>query len=265
MSIYFGASQLSSFLKGQSPITEVYKGSQLVYRLGFDPVTFTENGSWVVPTGIKQIRIDCVAGQGQGARGGNGGRVQCILKVSSGLSLSVFAGKQSVTGSLSAPTYNASDIRINGVEYSNRVIVAGGGGNQANSGAVGGAGGGLVGGNGGNGYGGDHSSGKGGTQDAGGAGGTGTPVSVGHYHNGSAGTFGLGGGGSYETGNEGPSGGGGAGWYGGGGGAGDWNKNGAFTAGGGGGSSYADPNLCTDVVHTQGFQTGNGYVTISMV
>lgn len=41
-------------------ITNVYKGSTLVYRLGFDPVTFTENGSWVVPTGIKQIRVNCV-------------------------------------------------------------------------------------------------------------------------------------------------------------------------------------------------------------
>lgn len=227
----------------------------------FEPVTFTKNGQFVVPRGIRKVKIDCVGGKGQGNNGGNGGRVQCVLRVSTGLLLSVFVGKQSVAGSLSAPTYNASDIRINGVEYSNRVIVAGGGGNQANSRVVGGAGGGLVGGNGGYAYGGN-SNGKGGTQDAGGAGGLGTPVEVGHFHNGSAGTFGLGGGGSYETGYEGPSGAGGAGWYGGGGGAGDWNKNGAFTAGGGGGSSYT--NLCTDVVHTQGFQVGNGYVTISM-
>lgn len=263
MSVYFGTSKISLISKGSTPVTEVYKGSQLVYRLGFDAITFTDSGSWVVPTGIKQIRIDCVAAQGQGTKGGTGGRVQCILRVSGGLVLSVFVGKQSVTGSLSAPTYNASDIRINGVEYSNRIIVAGGGGNQANSGAVGGAGGGLVGGDGGRGYG-AGSNGKGGTQDAGGAGGSGTPVGVGHYHNGSAGTFGLGGGGSYETGYEGPSGAGGAGWYGGGGGAGDWNKNGGYTAGGGGGSSYTDPELCSNVEHTQGFNTGNGYITISM-
>lgn len=264
MPIYKGNANQGLIYKGNSVITNVYKGSTLVYRLAFDPVTFTESGTWTVPQGIKQIRVDCVAGQGKGAKGGKGGRVQCILKVNSGLLLSIFVGKQSVTGSLSEPTYNASDIRINGVEYSNRVIVAGGGGNQANSGAVGGAGGGLVGGNGGVGYGGN-SSGKGGTQDTGGAGGAGTPVEVGHYYNGSEGTFGLGGGGSYETGYEGPSGGGGAGWYGGGGGAGDWNKNGGYTAGGGGGSSYTELNLCTDVVHTQGFRAGSGYITISMV
>lgn len=33
----------------------------------------------------------------------------------------------------------------------------------------------------------------------------------------------------------------------------------------GGGYSYTDPNLCTNVVHTQGYQSGNDYITISMV
>lgn len=35
--------------------------------------------------------------------------------------------------------------------------------------------------------------------------------------------------------------------------------------GGGGGSSYTHPTLCSSVVHTQGFNKGNGYVKISMV
>ena len=55
-----------------------------------------------------------------------------------------------------------------------------------------------------------------------------------------------------------------AGWYGGGGGSGAWNKVGAFTSTGGGGSSYTHPTFCTNVEHTQGFNTGNGYITISM-
>lgn len=33
--------------------------------------------------------------------------------------------------------------------------------------------------------------------------------------------------------------------------------------GGGGGSSYTDSTLCTDVVHTQGYQNGAGYITIT--
>ena len=56
---------------------------------------------------------------------------------------------------------------------------------------------------------------------------------------------------------------GGAGYYGGGSGGAQWNKNGAFAAGGGGGSSYTKPELCSEVVHTQGFRSGAGYIILS--
>ena len=57
---------------------------------------------------------------------------------------------------------------------------------------------------------------------------------------------------------------GGGGYYGGG--AGAWYEYfGWNCGGGGGGSSYTNQTLCSNVVHTQGFRAGNGYVTISMV
>ena len=34
---------------------------------------------------------------------------------------------------------------------------------------------------------------------------------------------------------------------------------------GGGGSSYSDAVLCTDVVHTQGTNAGNGYIRIVFI
>ena len=229
----------------------------------FDPVTFnsgSSNVSWQVPKGITKIRVDCVGSQG-GNNGGKGGRVQCILKVTPNQTLYITVG--SIPSSYWEASYNASDIRIGGTSYNNRVVVAGGGGSTSGKGRAGGVGGGTTGGTGANGYGGN-SGGKGGTQTAGGEGGAGTPVSVGHYHNGNPGSLGLGGNGSV-CGYEGNSGAGGAGYYGGGAGAGDWNKKGAYTAGGGGGSSYTNSTLCTEVVHTQGYRDGNGYIIISMV
>lgn len=63
---------------------------------------------------------------------------------------------------------------------------------------------------------------------------------------------------------------GGAGWYGGGGAVSGhyWagsSANGSSEAAAGGGSSYTNPTLCSEVVHTQGYRAGSGYVTISMV
>lgn len=214
--------------------------------------------TFTVPSKVSSIHIECVGSKGQGTNGGKGGKVVCDLATNGGETLYVMVGAQS-SGGISAPQYNAADIRLGGKEYNNRIIVAGGGGNQANSDANGGAGGGLTGGAGGSNNATYAGTGKGGTQSAGGAGGAGSHGSRGHHHNGNAGTFGLGGAGSYETNYEGPSGAGGAGWYGGGAGAGSWNKAGAFTAGGGGGSSYTNAS-CSNVVHTQGYQNGNGYV-----
>ena len=87
-----------------------------------------------------------------------------------------------------------------------------------------------------------------------------------------AGEFGLGGAPASEGGGggNGGSGYGGAGDYGGGGGVDGYYYAGSSAWGNscgaaGGGSSYTHPELCSEVVHTQGFQSGNGYVTISMV
>lgn len=225
----------------------------------FDPVTFTENGSWIVPKGIKQIAVDCVAASGNG--GGAGGRVRCILSVEPQTVLYLVIGK--VPANYWEAGYNASDVRTTANDMSTRLIVAGGGGSRCNHIASGGVGGGLIGGNGSStGY---VSAGLGGTQESGGAGGYPTiAVSVGHAHTAANGVFGLGGAGSI-CGYEGNGGAGGAGWFGGGGGSGAWNKNGGFTSTGGGGSSYTHPTLCRDVIHTQGYRTGNGYITISMV
>lgn len=224
----------------------------------FDPITFTFSGTWQVPKGVKQIRVDCVAAQGYG--NGKGGRVVCTLNVTPLETLFITVGN-SRSGPLDT-SYNASAIAKTSNTYENRVVVAGGGGNNSSRGSSGGAGGGLTGAAGSPGYRGD-SGGRGGTQTAGGAGGIGQPVSVGHYHNGIAGSFGVGASGQ-SCGYCGQMGAGGDGWYGGGSGAGDWNKNGGYAAGGGGGSSYTHPTLCLDVTHTQGFRAGNGYITISM-
>lgn len=219
-------------------ITNVYKGSTLVYSLGFDPVTFTESGTWTVPAGIRKIAVDCVAASGSSSTsaGGKGGRVQCVLNVTSGQVLHIVVGKVGAN-------YNASDIRTDPEDLNSRLVVAGAGGNGTGGIGVtaGAAGGGLVGASAGGVY--YYAGGSGGTQTAGG--------SVG-------GTFGFGGSSS--------GGHGGAGWYGGGAGqSGLVNKVGTCSAGGGGGSSYTHPELCSEVVHTQGFQSGNGYITISMV
>lgn len=225
--------------------------------------TFTasdEFQTFVVPDGIASVKVTAVAGAGYSHTGaaGAGGRVICDLAVTGGQTLYIKAGSQPKSNSV---TYNASDVRTDNTgvtdetSLQSRIIVAGGGGGQgSNSWAYssnGGAGGGLEGVQGGNtyqyGYG-----GTGGTQTAGGSGGSG------RSYTGSAGTFGLGGTGGGNT-----AGAGGAGWYGGGGGGYSGYDSKHWVAGGGGGSSYTDPDLCTNVIHTQGNNSGDGYVTIS--
>lgn len=284
MSIYFGTSKMSLIAKGHTLITEVYKGSQLVYRLGFDPITFTDSGSWVVPSGIKQIRVDCVAAQGftyDTATGGLGGRVQCVLSVTPKQTLYINVGKQHQT--YNDGTYDASDIRTASGDLTTRLVVAGAGGGGAATRYLrtytfaGGAGGGLIGEAGGNVAGTANNNatigiaGLAGSQETGGARGYFSMYLKALYAK--DGEFGLGGACNSEGGSvagRGASGYGGAGYYGGGGGVDGyyWASSSAFgasCAAAGGGSSYTHPTLCSDVVHTQGFQTGNGYITISMV
>lgn len=233
--------QISLINIGNKTITEIYKGSTLIYKLGFEAITFTDSTTWIVPAGIKQVRVDCVAAQGRSpsTAGGLGGRVQCILSVTPKQTLYIVVGKQDRVNN-----YNASDIRTSADDLYSRLVVAGGGGDGTGGIAktAGAAGGGLTGATAGSAY--YYSGGTGGSQTAGGS------------RNGTFGYGGSGGGGGT----------GGAGWYGGGGGdSGLVKKVGTCSAGGGGGSSYTHETLCTDVVHTQGYQAGNGYVTISMV
>ena len=255
-------------------ITNVYKGSTLVYRLGFDPVTFTKNGTWTVPAGIKQIRVDCVAAQGWSGTncvGGYGGRVQCVLNVTPGQTLYIKVGKQHTVWN--DGTYDASDIRTADADLNSRLVVAGAGGacgfnpNYQPRYYNGGAGGGLIGATGGSpnnvqiGIG-----ATGGTQTAGGSGAYFSMYLKSLYA--LDGQFALGGAPTTEDNAYGGF--GGAGWYGGGGAVSGhyWagsTANGSSEAAAGGGSSYTNTTLCSEVVHTQGYRAGSGYVTISMV
>lgn len=249
--------------------------------------TFSYTGSqqtWTVPSCITSITVDMAGAKGgtgsNNSTPGSGGRVQATLPVSPGAVIYIYAGGSGLDdingssplqggyngGGIANPdaqyTYygggsggGASDIRIGGTTLNDRKIVAGGGGGGGADGCTAGA---LAGGAGGGttgiaGASGSlcncNPSGQGGTQSAGGAKGD-----WGCTCNATPGTFGIGGD-SNSSGCGGPTGGGGGGggWYGGGGGG---------LGGGGGGSSYTDPSA-TNVVHTQGYQSGNGYVTIT--
>lgn len=286
MAIYLGNVKQNELYYGGTKIKEAYYGSTKVYS-SFTPQTtrFDYTGSFqvfTVPSGCTKLIVDCVGACGKDEtyseyygrlrttkHGGNGGRVQCVLSVTPGDILYIYIGGKPT--SLTSATYNASDIRTNSngitdlTSLSSRLLVAGGGGSAGSGtyndpgtvvyhGGDGGAGGGLTGN--------DGSSstyapgGKGGTQTSGGKSGNG--ISAGN------GSFGLGGffgssSSSYNTGQ------GGSGWYGGGSGGISLQDFMINTGGGGGGSSYTDPNLCTDVVHTQGYSeaTGNGWIIIT--
>lgn len=260
-------------------------------------LTYSYTGSaqtFVVPSCVTSVTIDARGGSGGdggkfasssgfGGTGGNGGRVQAVINVTSGETLHIFVGgvgtaANNTTGGPGG--YNggglgpgstgsggggggggASDVRQGGNALGNRVVVASGGGGGGGSGSAsslggnGGHGGGTAGLNGDNGNSGYGAGGGGGTQTAGGAMG-GSAVGT------TPGALGLGGDGSGVLSN-GAGGGGGGGYYGGGGGGTD-PCSGCTTssAGGGGGSSYASLGA-TSVVHTQGFQTGNGVIIIS--
>ena len=213
------------------------------------PVAFAYIGAvqtYTVPAGISWLDVD-MAGAGGGSASyqgppGLGGRVQARLSVMPGQVLAIYVGGSGGNGGAGAGGYNgggsgfaggggATDLRLGGTALANRVLVAGGGGGTANVGGAnppgGGCGGGL-------------------TACTGGA-----PV---------YGTGGAGGGqagGSATGGNvvdgTGYGGGGGGGYSGGGGG-----NNG----GGGGGSSFAGAGT-SSVVHTQGFQSVNGYLRLT--
>lgn len=215
-------------------------------KIDTTPVRFDYNDTiqeYIVPAGVKQLAVDCVGGSDSG----KGGRVECILKVRPKQKLYIICACSSARG------YNASDIRTIVDDLTSRIIVAGGGA-EAGSGYyspyAGGDGGGLIGGKGKDAY---ALGGTGGTQTEGGNGGN-------------PGVLGFGG----ATDDARYTGQGGAGYYGGGGGkyarSSTPMKAHYNTSGGGGGSSYTDHRLCSDVIHTQGFNnSGNGWVILTPI
>jgi len=249
------------------------------------PATFNYTGSvqtFTVPSGVTSINFDVIGASGGTGYlpmsiGGNGGRIQGTLTVVPGQILNIYVGGFGVngttlsggaggyngggTGALYSGSYagggggGASDIRVSPYGLANRIVVAGGGGGGAfdystTNSERGGDGGGTTGQTGyynstvgGNGY-----TGTGGTQVGGGLAGNYPGYCLGFN-----GSLGIGGNGGPCT-NSG--GGGGGGYYGGGGGV--W-------AGGGGGSSYSDPILSSAIIHTQGYQTGNGQIILSWI
>lgn len=277
--IYKGDDKIARLYKGDKKVLFMTRGNKVIYA-DWGPFTFNATGvvqTLTIPPLVSKIHVDCVASKGRdvtsgsySARGGLGGRVQCDLAVQGGETLYIMVGD--VPSDVS-PSYNASDIRLSGNTLNDRIIVAGGGGwgivsnRYAGRAVNGGNGGGLTGASTPNP---DYGAGAtGGTQTAGG---TGATQTNGRYGTGQAGNgqFGLGGAGIIG-GNDGTriTGAGGAGYYGGGGGV-SWGiflsggEQGGWGTGGAGGSSYTNSN-CSNVVHTQGYQDGAGYVTISFV
>lgn len=261
---YKGSTKTPVIYAGNKIVKKVYKGSELIYQIGF--ATFTKNAgtslfAWTVPPGVKKIHVDCVASRGVLGAGdrtdkvpGYGGRVQCDVSVTGGQVLYITVG--AIPSNWTVASYNASDIRIGGTGYGNRIVIAGGGGSgkhtaHKNYGGSGGNGGGLVGASG------ESNSrgtgGTGGTQSAGGTGGGGYDA------RGEDGTWGMGGS------NTRGGGAGGAGLYGGGAGGFGGTSGTYGSAGGGGGSSYTNGTYCSNVIHTQGYRNGAGYVTISYI
>ena len=249
------------------------------------PVQFNYTGAvqtYMVPLGCKKVSVDCIGAGGGGYANvsGKGGRVQCTMSVKGNKPLYIYVGGQGSSsagwngGGQRAYTkieYNnsgagASDIRTvqassgswydtshtswdEDVSLLSRLVVAGGGGGMCQNGA-GGDGGGLEGGVR------NDSSGTPPTPATQTSGGTGA-ISGNNWHGGN-GVFGRGGDGRIDlNSNQVTGAGGGGGWYGGGG--------GVYFQSGGGGSSYTHPDLCTDVIHTQGYRDGHGYVIITPI
>jgi len=233
--------------------------------------------NYTVPAGASVIAIDmsgAQAGAGDYGNSGKGGRIQCTLNVLPLQVYGIYVGNIGIANGANTGTWGMNGtghVGGNGVvsSYSTGggggsteiylgstiVLVAGGGGSTGGdcTSDYGGPGGGTVGGNGEwcgaysstySGAGGNTLTGTGGAAASAGCGAT-------------AGTFGSGGNGGESCTNW--AGAGGAGYYGGGGSA-DY-------GGGGGGSSYpaaAGGNIVA-ISHTQGYKTGAGSVTITVL
>lgn len=268
MSVFINNTKMGTLLAGKHIIKSSWRDSILLFKNGFATFDAKDGDTLTIPLGVTSIHVEMCGASGVNGNvnmsgctnhtnGGLGGKVECDLAVEAGQVLYFTVGK--VPYNTRTVSYNASDIRLGGTGLEHRIIVAGGGGSGVYnsgdssrfSGTAGAPGGGLVGGS---------SSASpywhgsvpgagGGTQTAGGSGGN-------------PGTLGLGGLGSS---NWGVGGCGGAGYYGGGGGYGGASqhkgKRYRHGSGGGGGSSYTNKN-CSNVIHTQGAWSGDGYIKI---
>jgi titin len=214
-------------------------------RTVFAPQDFT------VPANVNVIKVNAFGASANttNASWNTGGSVLANLSVNGGNQFKLFIGSRPLTlNGVNIAGWNGggtsghgiegfggggTDLRFGGVGLADRVVVAGGGGGRS-GGYWAALGGGLIGGT--------ESGGQvsGGTQTGPGAAPAGTPQIFG--------TFGVGASASNA------SGAGGGGWWGG-------NSNSA-TYGGGGGSSYTVPSAY-NVVHTQGGNVGDGFITIT--
>ena len=300
MPIYSNNISPSKIYSGGRVDGKVYNEGIKVWPTGgsFEPITFgpsDELQEWIVPSGITQVKVTVAGSKGfrpsdeaigdrmQEAHktqdAGHGAIVNCILDVSSFNKLNIYVGKAPNDFYISCN--NSSDIRSDETLES-RLIVAGGGGGmgyawEQKMGEVwdwaGGGHGGYPNGEKPNECSVNANDGSvilfeparenitGGTQTEGG--------SIPNYGEGEEpGQLGLGGKGAYATDDSGQvvyaAGHGGGGYYGGGGG--HWFDDMVvwIVSGGGGGSSYTNENYCTEVVHTNGGNNGEGYITIEM-
>lgn len=258
--------------------------------------TYSYTGSvqtFTVPAGVDTITIEAWGAQGNsnplGVAGGLGGYATGKLLVNAGDVLSIYVGGGGTTttvggyngggtgGNAGNPTSygggggGASDIRLNGVALTDRVIVAGGGGGAAGNrvaslgrGNGGGGGAGYYGGGGGAAW---PSTSIvlpiGGSQVAGGAGGTSTFTSLNPTNNGTAGVFGIGGNGGLETtSNQAGSQAGSVGAVGGGNNGANGTYAGNFSGqSGAGGSGYTGTLLNASM--TNGLRSGNGQIILT--
>jgi hypothetical protein len=244
-------SRLSSIVSATPQLTDTVKFIQAGPNDTPRLATSFDVKDFVVPAGVSTIQVRAVgaaAGATNGALG-NGGSVLTNLPVTAGETLKLYIGSQpqningvNIVGFNGGGTSaygitgfggGATDIRRGGTALANRVVVAGGGGGRS-GGYWGGAGGGLIG------QADNGSQVSGGTQ-------TGPGPKIGGTNQ-INGVLGIGASATNA------SGAGGGGYWGG-------NSN-AGTYAGGGGSSYTDPSAL-NTVHTQGGNTGDGFITIT--
>ncbi len=253
-------------------------GSKANAQITFNYTTSVQ--TYTVAAGVSSLAVDMAGAKGGDfpgyGVGGGGGRVQCTINVTPGQVFYVYVGSTGTNGACCGGAIPAggsnsgggadggsgsngdggaaggasSDIRTSTPamagsipgSLSTRIIVAGGGGSFNCGTENGGAGGDIVGGAGYSCNTTPWSPTNGGSQTAGGP------------NEGGSTAAGLGYGGSAAPINYG--GGGGGGLYGGG---------GCANGSGGGGSSYpaTSGGSITSIIHTQGYQNGNGYVTLT--